>query len=124
MPYAKLRAMSEQTANAENELCVSAKDENVLDSPKMQKSEDPEKIHCDICLQIREGCIADAKDMENTPKCPICGRMGYINLTSGTALVCSSCPRGFRLKVWLKHENLLENSVIFLDIADARSRAA
>ena len=85
----------------------------VSNSPAEEKTQAEAEPHCDICLEIHKGCIEDAK---SEVKCPVCDRKGYINLESGAALVCSSCQRGFRLKLRVKHEGLLENAVLLLDL--------
>jgi hypothetical protein len=65
-----------------------------------------DKAHCEICREIRDGCAADKHNPEN---CAMCNRKGYLHLGDGFALVCSACQRGFRLKLWLKHQELAGN---------------
>lgn len=64
-----------------------------------------DRAHCDICREIRMGCAAD----NSGETCSMCNRKGYLDLGDGRALVCSACQRGFRLKLWLKHQELAEN---------------
>jgi len=54
-------------------------------------SEEREKHHCDICLEIREGCEDDFKC---PVKCSVCDRVGYFNLPSGVAVVCVRVASG------------------------------
>lgn len=69
----------------------------------MSKS-DQEKDHCDVCRQIREGCNADVITPE---KCAVCSRKGYfVDPRTGALVICENCSRGFRMKLWLRHERL------------------
>ena len=70
----------------------------------------PEKAkdHCDICREIREGCEAEvlAAEAGKWEKCAVCGNKGLIDRGDGTAVVCNACPRGYRMKLWLRHEEM------------------
>ena len=75
----------------------------------------PEKAidHCDICREIREGCEVEllryGVEYERTGrylKCAVCHNKGLIDRGDGTAVVCNSCARGYRMKLWLRHEAL------------------
>ena len=71
--------------------------------------------HCEICRQIREGCEEDARNPE---KCDVCSRKGYfINPATGKPVACNACQRGFRLKLWIRHEQREGHVVPEMEIA-------
>ncbi len=67
-----------------------------------QASECPEH-HCDICREIAEGCEAE-RSAGAVPNCEVCGRKGFIDRGDGTGIACNACSRGYRMKLWLRHE--------------------
>lgn len=79
----------------------------------MARRERKMRDHCDLCREIREGCEAEcaAADAGTLGKCRVCGNTGLIDGGDGTAFVCDSCPRGFRMKLWLRHEELAGRDV-------------
>ena len=77
--------------------------------------EQEKEPHCEICREIEEGCKEDARNPE---KCDVCFRKGYfINPATGRAVVCNACKRGFRLKLWIKHERDYGHPIPEIEIA-------
>lgn len=68
----------------------------------MSKKEE-KKFHCELCREIEEGCEAE-RASGKVPVCAVCGTNGYIDLGNGSAVACNSCARGYRMKLWLRHE--------------------
>jgi hypothetical protein len=66
------------------------------------------KDHCDICREIREGCEAEvlADESKKLVRCAVCSNTGLIDRGDYTAVVCSACPRGYRMKLWLRHQEM------------------
>ncbi len=61
------------------------------------------KDDCLVNREIEQGC---AEDAQNPQQCAVCERRSYIvDPRTGQAIACSSCSRGFRLKLWLKHKD-------------------
>ena len=86
----------------------------------------PEKTkdHCDICREIREGCETEylkyGEEYKRTglfPKCAVCSNTALLDRGNGTAVVCNACPRGYRMKLWLRHEELEGRDAPELEVA-------
>ena len=63
--------------------------------------------HCDLCRQIAESCAAEVEAFAagKLERCKVCGNTGLVVLADeGRAIVCDACPRGIRMKLWLRHE--------------------
>jgi hypothetical protein len=71
--------------------------------------DEPETHHCDICREIYQGRKAevDAFVAGTLVVCKLCRNKGLIRSEDGLrAVVCNACPRGYRMKLWLKHQEL------------------
>lgn len=63
---------------------------------------------CAICREIDEGRKEELVQHKagTYSICTVCGNKGLIDRGDGTAVICNACPRGFRMKLWRKHEDL------------------
>ena len=82
----------------------------------MEPWEAPEwksRCPCSICREIDEGRKEELlqKKAGTLVICAVCRNKGLIDLGDGTAVTCSACPRGYRMKLWIKHEGR-ENGAI------------
>jgi hypothetical protein len=72
--------------------------------------------HCDICREIAEGCEKE-RLAGGVPNCDVCGRKGFIDRGDGTGIACNACARGFRMKLWLRHQAGKSGDVALISVA-------
>lgn len=61
-------------------------------------------MHCAVCREIEQGCQEEIA-AGAVPNCAMCSRKGLIDAGNGTGVACNACARGYRMQLWLKHQD-------------------